>query len=150
MDEVKVHQNDGVTVFMAKYLEGEQVEGMPKQSQPDHTKREVSQWISAYQLHRRRRSPNQLVLHYKNLVESIARKYSKGKSYHEDIFQVGIIGLLGQFAAMMKLLESHLKHLQFQPLLVKSNGSSVIKHGVFMCRAELRNWDQKLKLLWKN
>lgn len=26
MDEVKVHQNEGVTVFMTKYLEGEQVE----------------------------------------------------------------------------------------------------------------------------
>ncbi|MBS4202312.1 anti-sigma B factor RsbW [Bacillus sp. FJAT-49732] len=26
MDEVKIHQNEGVTVFMTKYLEGEQVE----------------------------------------------------------------------------------------------------------------------------
>lgn len=26
MDEVKVHQNEGVTVFMTKYLDGEQVE----------------------------------------------------------------------------------------------------------------------------
>ncbi|KAB7704813.1 anti-sigma B factor RsbW [Bacillus aerolatus] len=26
MDEVKVHQNEGVTLFMTKYLEGEQVE----------------------------------------------------------------------------------------------------------------------------
>ena len=26
MDEVKIHQNNGVTVFMTKYLEGEQVE----------------------------------------------------------------------------------------------------------------------------
>ncbi|MBS4178604.1 RNA polymerase sigma factor SigB [Lederbergia citrea] len=68
---------------------------MPKQSQPDHTKSQVNQWIKAYQLHEDEEAQNQLVLHYKNLVESIARKYSKGKSYHEDIFQVGIIGLLG-------------------------------------------------------
>ncbi|MBS4224397.1 RNA polymerase sigma factor SigB [Lederbergia citrea] len=68
---------------------------MPKQSQPDHTKSQVNHWIKAYQLHEDEEAQNQLVLHYKNLVESIARKYSKGKSYHEDIFQVGIIGLLG-------------------------------------------------------
>lgn len=30
MDEVKIHQNEGVTVFMTKYLEGEQVEGNVK------------------------------------------------------------------------------------------------------------------------
>lgn len=68
---------------------------MPKQSQPDQTKREVCKWISAYQLHQDEEALNQLVLHYRNLVESIARKYSKGKSYHEDLAQVGIIGLLG-------------------------------------------------------
>src|SRR5690606_29020906 len=27
MDEVRIHQNEGVTVFMTKFLEGEQVEG---------------------------------------------------------------------------------------------------------------------------
>jgi RNA polymerase sigma-B factor len=35
-----------------------------------------------------------LVEHYSNLVGSIARKYSKGRNLHEDIMQVGIIGLL--------------------------------------------------------
>ncbi|WP_325167513.1 anti-sigma B factor RsbW [Lederbergia citri] len=30
MDEVRIHQNEGVTVFMTKYLEGEQVEGNVK------------------------------------------------------------------------------------------------------------------------
>ncbi|MBS4206467.1 RNA polymerase sigma factor SigB [Bacillus sp. FJAT-50079] len=68
---------------------------MSKQSQPDHTKSEVNKWIKAYQLYQDEEAQDQLVFHYKNLVESIARKYSKGKSYHEDIFQVGVIGLLG-------------------------------------------------------
>src|SRR6185312_17535230 len=36
-----------------------------------------------------------LVLHYERLVQSLARKYSNGKSFHEDIFQVGMLGLLG-------------------------------------------------------
>lgn len=68
---------------------------MPKKSQPDITQHEVNEWIKAYQLHEDKEAQDKLVMHYKNLVESIARKYSKGKSYHEDIFQVGIIGLLG-------------------------------------------------------
>ncbi|MBM7717569.1 RNA polymerase sigma factor SigB [Siminovitchia sp. FSL H7-0308] len=68
---------------------------MPKKSQPDIAKSEVNEWIKAFQLHEDREAQDKLVMHYKNLVESIARKYSKGKSHHEDIFQVGIIGLLG-------------------------------------------------------
>ncbi|MDF2854605.1 MAG: polymerase sigma factor SigB [Neobacillus sp.] len=35
-----------------------------------------------------------IVEHYTNLVGSIARKYSKGRNLHEDIVQVGMIGLL--------------------------------------------------------
>ncbi|MGC5220905.1 sigma factor, partial [Escherichia coli] len=36
-----------------------------------------------------------IVLHYENLVESIAKKYSYGKSLYDDVFQVGMLGLLG-------------------------------------------------------
>lgn len=68
---------------------------MSNKSQRNTSKQEVNDWIRAYQLHQDEEAQNQLVLHYKNLVDSIARKYSNGKSYHEDIFQVGIIGLLG-------------------------------------------------------
>jgi RNA polymerase sigma-B factor len=66
---------------------------MPRLSRPDHI--DINALIKAYQLNEDAEAQNQLVLHYENLVDSIARKYSKGKSYHEDIFQVGIIGLLG-------------------------------------------------------
>ncbi|WP_080848785.1 RNA polymerase sigma factor SigB [Cytobacillus gottheilii] len=69
---------------------------MQKQSQPNHrTKDEINQLIKSYQEYQDEVAQNTLVLQYKNLVESIARKYSKGRSYHEDIVQVGIIGLLG-------------------------------------------------------
>ena len=69
---------------------------MSKQSQPNPEERfDVNQLIKAYQLNQDEDAQNQLVLHYKNLVESLARKYSKGRSFHEDIFQVGMIGLLG-------------------------------------------------------
>ncbi|AZU64551.1 RNA polymerase sigma factor SigB [Neobacillus mesonae] len=35
-----------------------------------------------------------LVEHYTGLVASLARKYSKGRSFHEDIMQVGMVGFL--------------------------------------------------------
>ncbi|CEG25370.1 RNA polymerase sigma factor SigB [Bacillus sp. B-jedd] len=69
---------------------------MSKQSQPNSAgKLDVNELIKAYQLHQDESAQEQLVLNYKNLVETIARKYSKGRSFHEDIFQVGMIGLLG-------------------------------------------------------
>ncbi|PLR95569.1 RNA polymerase sigma factor SigB [Bacillus sp. T33-2] len=69
---------------------------MQKQSQPNQkTKQDINDLIKAYQLHEDEEAQNQLVLNYQNLVETIARKYSKGRSFHEDIYQVGMIGLLG-------------------------------------------------------
>lgn len=35
-----------------------------------------------------------IVLHYERLVHSLARKYSRNRSNHEDLTQVGMIGLL--------------------------------------------------------
>lgn len=69
---------------------------MQKQSQTNGVgKEQVNEWIKSFQLHQDSDAQDQLVRHYKSLVESIARKYSKGKNYHEDIRQVGMIGLLG-------------------------------------------------------
>jgi RNA polymerase sigma-B factor len=69
---------------------------MQNKSQPNSlSKEEIHRYIKAYQQNQDDEAQNQLVLHYKSLVETIARKYSKGKSYHEDIVQVGNIGLLG-------------------------------------------------------
>ncbi len=70
---------------------------MQRVSQPDKdaAKAKVYEWIQAYQETGDDEAQYQLVVHYKNLVESIARKYSQGKSFHEDLVQVGNIGLLG-------------------------------------------------------
>ncbi|WP_445490553.1 RNA polymerase sigma factor SigB [Niallia sp. 03133] len=70
---------------------------MQKQSQPKHqlTKEEVNELIKSYQLHQDADAQDKLVKNYKYLVETLARKYSKGRMFHEDISQVGIIGLLG-------------------------------------------------------
>ena len=69
---------------------------MSKLSPPNHqTKEQILEWIKAYQETEDEEAQTNLVLNYQRLVESIARKYSNGKSYHEDIVQVGMLGLLG-------------------------------------------------------
>lgn len=69
---------------------------MQKQSQPNQNpKINVNELIKAFQKNEDEAAQNELVLHYRALVETIAKKYSKGRSFHEDIFQVGMIGLLG-------------------------------------------------------
>lgn len=69
---------------------------MHKSSQPkQESKKQAIEWIQAYQQSNDEEAQEKLVKHYQGLVESIARKYSKGKSYHEDIVQVGMMGLLG-------------------------------------------------------
>ncbi len=59
------------------------------------TKEKVLEWIKQYQETNDEEAQTNLVLHYERLVQSIARKYSNGKSFHEDIAQVGMLGLLG-------------------------------------------------------
>ena len=69
---------------------------MPKQSPPrSDTKEEVLLWIRKYQETQDEEAQTNLVLNYERLVQSLARKYSNGKSYHEDLVQVGMLGLLG-------------------------------------------------------
>ncbi|MGM9929732.1 MAG: RNA polymerase sigma factor SigB [Bacillus sp. (in: firmicutes)] len=69
---------------------------MQRQSQPDQvTKDQVNAWIKAYQLNHDEDAQRLLVMHYQGLVETISRKYGKGRSFQEDLYQVGMIGLLG-------------------------------------------------------
>ncbi|MFC0274444.1 RNA polymerase sigma factor SigB [Metabacillus herbersteinensis] len=59
------------------------------------TKEEVNELIYKYQQTESDEAQSILVDHFTGLVESLARKYSRGKSFHEDLSQVGMIGLLG-------------------------------------------------------
>lgn len=69
---------------------------MSKESPHKDTSTEkVLKWIEQYQLYEDDVALTNLVLHYTNLVESIAKKYSYGKPHYEDIVQVGMLGLLG-------------------------------------------------------
>ncbi|AYV69144.1 RNA polymerase sigma factor SigB [Niallia circulans] len=70
---------------------------MQKQSQPNRhlSKEEVNALIKDFQSTQNEKAQEALVINYRDLVEMLARKYSKGKMFHEDITQVGIIGLIG-------------------------------------------------------
>ncbi|MEI2461452.1 RNA polymerase sigma factor SigB [Bacillus subtilis] len=59
------------------------------------TKDEVDRLISDYQTKQDEQAQETLVRVYTNLVDMLAKKYSKGKRFHEDLRQVGMIGLLG-------------------------------------------------------
>lgn len=69
---------------------------MTTTSQPGYKGRdEVYQWIEELQKNPSNEAIQQkLVLTYQDLVESIARKYSRNSMIHEDLVQVGMIGLL--------------------------------------------------------
>jgi RNA polymerase sigma-B factor len=69
---------------------------MTTKSLPDNNGRdEVYQWIEYLQKDPSNEAlQEKIVLSYQDLVESIARKYSKNSSIHEDLVQVGMIGLL--------------------------------------------------------
>jgi RNA polymerase sigma-B factor len=69
---------------------------MTTKSQPFHRGRdEVYQWINHLQEHPTDEEVQEkVVLRYKDLVGSIARKYSRNNMIYEDLVQVGVIGLL--------------------------------------------------------
>lgn len=71
---------------------------MSKESLPKNiiqSQERILDWISQYQKQEDEEAQTNLVMHYKPLVESIARKYAYGKSYYDDMVQVGMLGLLG-------------------------------------------------------
>ncbi|MBN8237111.1 RNA polymerase sigma factor SigB [Halobacillus kuroshimensis] len=60
-----------------------------------HHNEEIYEWIAYLQENPKDEAVQEkVVLVYKDLVESIARKYSKNSTIHEDLVQVGMLGLL--------------------------------------------------------
>ncbi|GAE28904.1 RNA polymerase sigma factor SigB [Alkalihalobacillus hemicellulosilyticus] len=55
---------------------------------------DVYRWIDQYQQTGDRELQLKIVEHYKGLVHSLSRKFSRGKDHEEDLFQVGMVGLL--------------------------------------------------------
>ncbi|MCA1032972.1 RNA polymerase sigma factor SigB [Bacillus timonensis] len=69
---------------------------MEQKSQPQRlSKEEINQLIHSYQTCGDKEAELTLVKNFENLVVSLARKYSKGREFHDDIVQVGMLGLLG-------------------------------------------------------
>lgn len=68
---------------------------MGNENYNDVTPEEINAWIKLYQDTQDEFAQKELVLHYQKLVESLAYRYSKGQSHHEDLVQVGMVGLLG-------------------------------------------------------
>lgn len=58
------------------------------------TKEEVNALIKEFQQSESPSAQEKLVHQYTPLIASLARQYSKGKYFHEDLMQVGMIGLL--------------------------------------------------------
>ena len=70
---------------------------MEKQSSIDKglTPDDINALIRSHQEEGDQEAQTRLVEHYQKLIESLAYRYSKGKSHHEDLVQVGMVGLLG-------------------------------------------------------
>ncbi|MFB9860873.1 RNA polymerase sigma factor SigB [Salinicoccus siamensis] len=70
---------------------------MEKQSSIDRklTPEDINELIRSHQENGDDAAQARLAEHYKKLIESLAYRYSKGQSHHEDLVQVGMVGLLG-------------------------------------------------------
>src|SRR5690625_2194745 len=67
---------------------------MVVQSQP-HKEHDIYEWIKIIQANPDDKvTQEKIVKTYEKLVHSLAHRYSKNQSHHEDLFQVGMIGLL--------------------------------------------------------
>lgn len=69
------------------------MERMKKQSTNPKSD-EVDRLVQNFQITGSKETERKIVEKYENVINSIAWKYSKGKFFHEDIVQVGRIGLL--------------------------------------------------------
>lgn len=68
---------------------------MAKFQTPNNNADKVQKWIKELQENPTNEAVQvNMVNTYRNLVESLARKYSQNSSIHEDLVQVGMIGLL--------------------------------------------------------
>ncbi|WP_066370620.1 RNA polymerase sigma factor SigB [Neobacillus fumarioli] len=68
---------------------------MPQSSQNlKRTREEINALIMEFRENESEAALVELADQYTPLIASLARKYSKGKNFHEDLMQVGMIGLL--------------------------------------------------------
>lgn len=70
---------------------------MERQSSADNknSPEEINALVAKFQEDGDMAVQEELIDRYKKLIESLAYRYSKGQSHHEDLVQVGMLGLLG-------------------------------------------------------
>lgn len=112
MDEVKVSKESGVTISMIKYIKKSRCQIMTKESKSvnEISPEQINQWIKEHQDNINPHAQDKLVKHYRKLIESLAYKYSKGQSHHEDLVQVGMVGLIGAINRFDISSTANLKH----------------------------------------
>ncbi|WP_100400721.1 RNA polymerase sigma factor SigB [Bacillus sp. FJAT-44742] len=84
-------------------------ESQPQQTYSDNNapgkeKDEVYKWIEEFQENPTEEIQTKLVQKFEPLVQSLARKFSRGQEHDEDLYQVGMIGLL---AALRRFDDSY-------------------------------------------
>lgn len=112
------------------------------------TKTEVDTLIKKYQENQDEDAQLTLVQTYKNLVETLAKKYSKGKSFHEDLCQVGMLGLLGAIKRYDPDVGKSFEAFAIPTIMEKSNGFSEIRPGASTFREGSRSSGRESKWRW--
>src|SRR5699024_5967941 len=101
---------------------------MEKQSQDNNyglPPEEVNQLIKSYQEQEDEAAQQKLVENYTKLVESLAYRYSRGQSHHEDLVQVGMLGLLGAIRRFDTSFERRFEVLEAMEMGQSYNALSV-------------------------
>ncbi|GAK10711.1 LOW QUALITY PROTEIN: RNA polymerase sigma factor SigB [Geomicrobium sp. JCM 19039] len=65
-----------------------------KQQSTKKAEQPIYEWITEFQQDPNEDVQTKLVLHFESLVQSLARKFSRGQGHDDDLYQVGMIGLL--------------------------------------------------------
>ncbi|VED76676.1 RNA polymerase sigma factor SigB [Staphylococcus aureus] len=147
MDEVTVYKESGVTISMTKYIKKSRCEIMAKESKSANevSPEQINQWIKEHQENKNTDAQDKLVKHYQKLIESLAYKYSKGQSHHEDLVQVGMVGLIGAINRFDMSFERKFEAFLVPTVIGEIKDIYEIKLGVYMFRDVLKNWTKNQK-----
>ena len=147
MDEVTVYKESGVTISMIKYIKKSRCEIMAKESKSanDVSPEQINQWIKEHQENENSQAQDKLVTHYRKLIESLAYKYSKGQSHHEDLVQVGMVGLIGAINRFDLSFDRKFEAFLVPTVIGEIKGIYEIKHGVFTYLDALKRLVPELK-----
>lgn len=66
-----------------------------KPQQQNKSSEDIEKWIREFQKNQNEEIQTKLVTHYDPLVQTLSKKFAKGREHEEDLYQVGMVGLLG-------------------------------------------------------